>query len=258
VLRRRRVGAPGRGAVRHASDVAERPHPLAPLDAQELVDAHPAALVERQTELGRERVCRHTGRPDDGVREHVRPVGEHGDAGLHGVEPRVHVDLHATPRQQPGGVVAEPGRDLRQDLFRRVDEHPALRLAAQHGVVAKGVADEVGQLAQRLDPGVAGADEDEGELLQPAAGGRRGRGGLELAEDVVTEMDRVGERLEGDGVLGQTRNGQRADDRARREDEVLVADPEELVLRAHLHAAAPGVVSGRVPHEQLGVTAHLA
>ena len=52
----------------------------------------------------------------------------------------------------------------------RVDEHPALRRAAQLGVVAQRVPHEVGQLGERLDARVAGADEDERQLPLGAVG----------------------------------------------------------------------------------------
>ena len=85
------------------------------------------------------------------------------------------------------GVVAERRRDLGEDPRRRVDEHPAARRRAQARVVAQRVLDEVGQLRERLDPCVAGADEDERQVARAPprqvrrrplrAGGGRGCGG---------------------------------------------------------------------------------
>jgi hypothetical protein len=64
--------------------------------------------------------------------------------------------------------ISTPRRDLREDLRRRVDEHPALRRLAQVGIPPERVRDEVGELGERLHSRVAGADEDEAEVLSPA------------------------------------------------------------------------------------------
>ena len=63
------------------------------------------------------------------------------------------------------------------------------------GVVTERIAHEVGELRERLDPGIAGADEDEGQLTPPILLRRCGRGRFEPAQDVVAQVDRVGERL---------------------------------------------------------------
>src|SRR5438045_1354090 len=80
------------------------------------------------------------------------------------------------------------------------DEHPALPRLAERRVVAERVADEVGELGERLHARVARADEDERELTLAVRLVRRRRGGLEAAQDVVPEGDRVGERLEAERV----------------------------------------------------------
>src|SRR5205807_8506112 len=90
---------------------------------------------------------------------------------------------------------SQPRRNLGQDLGRRVDEHPPAWNAGQPRVEASCVLHEVGELRKRLDACVAGADEDEREVSPPLGlvGGRVRR--LELAEDVVSEVNGVGERL---------------------------------------------------------------
>ena len=80
------------------------------------------------------------------------------------LERRRDVDLDPAPRELPRRVVAQPRRDLGQDLRRRVDEHPALSRLAEARVVAHRVDHEVGELGERLDPRVAGADEDERQV----------------------------------------------------------------------------------------------
>ena len=105
---------------------------------------------------------------------------------------------------------ASLGEQLVQDAVARLDEHPALRRGSQARVEAERVADEIVELRERLDAGVARADEHEREMR------RSGRevGGLELGEHVVAKCDRVGEVVEAESVLGEPRNGQRARDRA--------------------------------------------
>ena len=107
------------------------------------------------------------------------------------------------------GVRAEPAGDLREDRLRGVDEDPPPGDVAHGRVVAHGVAHEVGQLGQGLDPRVARAHEHEREVaLGLGPDGALG-GQLELAEHVVAQVDRVGERLEAQAVLGQARDGRR-------------------------------------------------
>ena len=104
-----------------------------PAHAQELVDLDPPAVVERHAELAQERVRPHARRPDERPRRDLRAVAEHGLVRRHRVERRADVNLDAALHQLAGGIVAEPRRDLRQDLRGRVDEHPAARNAAQPG-----------------------------------------------------------------------------------------------------------------------------
>ena len=99
-------------------------------------------------------------------------------------------------------------RDLRQDLLRCVDEHPPLWGRAEQRVVAHRVAHEIGQLGERFDPRIAGADEDERQLAAPFRVGRRLGRGFQSPEDVVAEIDGVGERLEPEAVLAEPRDRQ--------------------------------------------------
>ncbi|MBA3718296.1 MAG: hypothetical protein H0W87_08735 [Actinobacteria bacterium] len=72
----------------------------------------------------------------------------------------------------------------------------------------------------------AQSDEDEGEV---ALGARRVElrvGRLELAQDVVAQVDRVGEVLEAEAVLGEPGDRERARNGAEGEHELLVGDIE--------------------------------
>jgi hypothetical protein len=126
----------------------------------------------------------------------------------------VHADVHAASHEQLRRVVNEPRWGLGEDLRRGVDQHPMLRHPAQHRVVAHGVAHEVGKLSECLHAGVAGADEDEGQLAAAMRVRRGGYRNLEPRQHVVSQVGRLGERLEAERVLGEAGNRQRADDRA--------------------------------------------
>ena len=71
------------------------------------------------------------------------------------------------------------------------------RAVAEARVVAQRVLHEIGELRERLDARVAGADEDEGQVRRSRGAGSSSRvGGLELAQHVVAQVDRVREVLE--------------------------------------------------------------
>jgi hypothetical protein len=145
----------------------------------------------------------HARRPDEGVRLEATTVGEDEAVLFDGLERRPDADVDPAPSELPGGVLAEPGRDLGKDRRGGVDEHPALPRCPEARVVAQRVAHEVGELGERLDARVACADEDEGEVALGARRVERRVGRLELAQDVVAQVDRVGEVLEAEAVLGE-------------------------------------------------------
>ena len=68
---------------------------------------------------------------------------------------------------------------------------------------------EIVELRQRLDPRVAGADEDETELVRCV---RMDHGSLELLQQAVTQPDRVGQVLEAHTVLLQPGDREEAGD----------------------------------------------
>ena len=173
-------------------------------------------------------------------------------------ERRADPDLDAALRQLVRGVVAEPRRDLRQDHRRRVDEHPAPRDVLQARVVAGRVVDEIGQLRERLDARVARADEDEGQPALPLRVVERRVGVLQLAEHVVAEVDRLGQRLEGEGVLGEARHRHRPRHRAERDHQLLPADRLCAGIGLDRRRRALQVDGGRAAEQQLRVRAHRA
>src|SRR5207237_22495 len=134
------------------------------------------------------------------------------------------VDLDPALGELLGCVAAEPARDLREDVRGGVDEHPALRPAAELRVVPDRVGYEIGELREGLDPRVAGPDEDEGQLPGRAVGIHRRS--FEAAQDVVAEVDRVREVLEAEAMLCQSGDREHAGNGTEREHEPLVLDVE--------------------------------
>ena len=253
VLARGRVG-PVALRVGDERAVAERPDMLVPAHAKHLVDLDAALLVERQRPLAQEGVRRDPGRPDERARRDPRSVAEDGVVGGDRLERRLDVDLHPALAELGRGVVAERRRDLGQDPRRRVDEHPAARRRAQARVVAERVLGEVGQLRERLDTRVAGADEDEGQPPRPLLVVERSVGQLELLEDVVAQIDRIGQRLEREPVLGQARDGKRPRHGAECDDEIAPAHRAAVDQRG----ASLEIEALRPPEQELGVGAHHA
>jgi hypothetical protein len=154
------------------------------------------------------------------------------------------------------GVVRELTRHLPEDAGARVDQDPALRQVAEGRVVVPGVLDELPHLGERLDTGVAGADEDEGEVAARVA--RIGLGEVELTDYVVAQVDGVGQVLEGHRVLCQPWDGQHPGDRAQGDHETSVGHLYVADLRLNRDRPS-GRVQRRDPTpEQLGVRTHLA
>ena len=84
----------------------------------------------------------------------------------------------------------------------------------------------------------------------------RGRRVLELAQHVVSEVDRVGQALEAEAVLGEAGHRQRARDGTERHHELLVADPVRSKLALSGHELLRLVEGGGTGEQELGVRAH--
>ena len=218
MLARGRVEASGRRRVRHGGDVAERPHAGVARHAQVLVDRHAPALVDRQPELGGERPRPHPGGPHDGGGGHGGAVGELDALGAHGRSPmpgaaRTRAARAGRWRTPPGGRRARAGCGRRASTSSQRRGTPQLR------VVAGRVAAQVLELGHRLDARVAAADEHEREPAPALGLVGSGRGQLELAEHVVSQVDRLGHALEPDRVLEQAGDRCGARHRAERDHE---------------------------------------
>jgi hypothetical protein len=172
------------------------------------------------------------------------------------LERRLHPDVDSTSGEQVRRVVAEACRDLSEDLRRGVDEDPVLLRGPELRVVPDRVGDEVGELRERLDTGVARSDEDERQLSPPVRLVGVGRGRLQAREHVVPEKDGVGQRLEAESMLGEARDRQGPGDGAERDDQVRVAHPEHALADADLDSLARDVVGARLAEQQLRMWTH--
>jgi hypothetical protein len=174
--------------------------------------------------------------------------------GLDRLQGRREPEVDPTPAELLGGVVAEAAGHLGENLRAGVDEHPALRHVAEPGIVAQRVVDELGELGERLDTRVAGADEHERQM---ALGVRRvGVRVIELAQDVVPEVDGVGDVLEREAVLGETGNREHARHRAERDDEPLVPELEAPELALDGDRARALVERGGAAADDVGMRTH--
>ena len=173
--------------------IADRPDRVHALDPQVLVDRDPAALVERHAEVLEDRLRRDAGGPDDGPGRQRLAAGEPGAIRADLLQRGLEADVDAAAAQLAQRVVGELGVDLRQHPVGRLDQDPAHPVQAGARVALHRVGGEVLELGQRLEAGVAAADEDVGEQLV-AAGRVLGRVGvLERLDHVVAQVDRVGE-----------------------------------------------------------------
>jgi hypothetical protein len=105
-------------------------------------------------------------------------------------------DLDASPPQDALGGLGQALVEFGQQARGGVEQQPADRLARQ----ARHLAGQAGglQLALGGDFGsrVAGADDDEGAAGLALGGIGGGRGQLKLADDVIAEVDGLGDAAE--------------------------------------------------------------
>src|SRR4029078_1754669 len=168
--------------VLHCSAVSECPDGVRLLNAQRVVDEDAAALIERDAELRKQEACPDACRPHERACRDPHPVREHGLAAVIRLECGSDMDLDASTLEPARRVLPELARDLREDLRRRADEHPALWCLAEPGVGAERLTRHVVQLGERLDSSVTRAHEHEAELGRIVG---MDRGALELQQDAV-------------------------------------------------------------------------
>ncbi len=112
------------------------------------------------------------------------------------------------------GEAGELGVQPGQQRVLGFDEHPA-EIARHDGRIASHrIPRQRFQLRQGFDAGIAAADERERQVVAPLLVVSETLGHVELMQHAIAEPDRIGQRLEANGVVGQTGNGQRGGDRA--------------------------------------------
>ena len=131
--------------------------------------------------------------------------------------------LDAALREGVHGVVPDVRLEHREDLRPGFDEHDPSRVRADVRVVlAEEAGVELSEGSGGLDARRAPADDDD--VQRPVVDQRRILvRGLPQAQDLVLEPDRVGERVQREGVLGGALDAEEVDLRAETEDEVVVA-----------------------------------
>ena len=234
MLARRRVELPRRLRVGHGCAVAERPDVRRALDAEGLVDDHPATVVERDVERRERRGSaahrrpRRACVPGCAYRRRAPPRARRTTG-----ERRLDMDLDRRVARARGACTrracaGSPGGSAE----RRRRAPSAARTPRSVGYERRMASlGEVVQLGERLDARVARADEDEAEVALRLARVEPGRGRLERAEEPVAQRDRVGDVLEPEPVLGEPGDGERPRHGAERDDEPLVADLERTAER---------------------------
>jgi hypothetical protein len=83
-------------------------------------------------------------------------------------------------------------------------------------------------------------------------------GELELTQDMVAEVDGVGEALEAERVLCEPRDGQRACDGSERDDHALISHFRRAELGLPVHRLRAAVVGSCSTEDELGISAHHA
>ena len=150
--------------------------------------------------------------------------------------------LTSTPRraQQAQGGLSELFAQLRHDLRRDVDQHPAQ--VARPQVREPAQRPQADQLQRRrgLGPGVSAADHHEGAPFDPLGLGAGRIGQFQLGQDVIAQVDRLGQHLHPAGVALQPGDVEGAGHIARGEHQQVVALDARLAGDG-AHHAGPGV-----------------
>ena len=199
--------------VVEADHVADDEHLGVAGEGEVGVDADAAGAVERGAGLVGQRLGQrrglHAGGPDlgDGVDALGAAVLElHLDAALVDVgHHRAEDHLDAELLQLGLGPLAELLAERRQDLRRGVEQdHARLARVDRPEVALERAVGELGDLAGHLDPGRAGADDDEGQVVVDVVASVGAElGHLEGSEDPAAELERVVDRLHAGRVLGE-------------------------------------------------------
>ncbi len=193
------------------------------------LDQQPAALQGEPGGLG-ERVGADADAPHQGAGVDELAVGEQHALGgglLHG---GAHPHVDTAFAQHLVGGAGEPFVQLGQDLLRHVEEQPARAHPGAQRVLLHQLIGEHLPLRGDLGAGVAGADHHECAARGAGLGIVGGGGQLDLAGDVVAQIEGLGQAPEAVRVLGDAGDGQQFVDAAGGEHQPVVAERALVAL----------------------------
>jgi hypothetical protein len=151
------------------------------------------------------------------------------------------VDLDAAPGELLRGVVAE-ARGISGRIFGAASTSTQRWRAVRSRGYQRSASLTRSASSASASTRVAGADEDEAEMGGVEAAVRLGVCSLQLAQDPVAKLDRVGEILEPDACSARPRHREGARNGADREHELVVANLEGAGVRCLHHRRLPLLV----------------
>jgi hypothetical protein len=234
-----------RGAVPAGVDVRGAGH------GHELINHQPPP-AGLQVQAGHQRVGANSDAPDEGMSGHLLAGGQLHPAAVQGSGDRL-AGAHLNPAtpQHPVSGPGQPRIEFGQQPRGGIEQHPADLLAAQAGHPPGQPGREQLTVGRDLGTGITGAGNHEGaaRLAFRLVGGHRGP--LALADNVVPQVDRLGDAAEPVRVIRHARNGQQLVHAARGQDEPVKAGLTGSAFRAGPgHDLSPDVdMSHRAEHE---------
>ena len=197
---------------------------------------------------------RHSG--DEGLGGDL--LAAHQDCRIAGgrLQARTESQLHAALAQQPLGESCQPLGELGQDARLRVQEDDADLRWVEAAVLPRHRAHEVVEFRHHLDARESAAGNHEGQQLAHQLRAIALDGGLlEGADDMTAaQRERVGQVLEGAGVLGETAHPAEIGHRAQGEHQVVERDLVRMGMkpRAGDHHLAREIDAEGLAHVNLG------
>ncbi|MEX2486482.1 MAG: hypothetical protein WD377_02570, partial [Nitriliruptoraceae bacterium] len=148
---------------------------------------------------------------------------------MHDRHRSVEIDVDAAFAERGERVVGRSATKRAEQPVGGLDEDDAHVVDVEARVVApQHVIDEFGERSGKLDTRRTSAGDDERQVAVSTPI-RPGRGDLEAAQYVVPQRERLGQRLETEGVLGDAGDAEIARHRAGGHHQVVVGHPGAVV-----------------------------
>jgi hypothetical protein len=209
------------------------------------VPVHQQPAVDRgEAEGGGQRVGPHPDTPDQRAGGHELAVRKPDPLGGGRLDRGLQADLDPPLAQDPVGGGRQAAVQLGQHPRRQVQQQPAEPLAVKVGALAGDGPGQQLAVGGDLGAGVAGPDDHEGAARRPLFGVVAAGGQLQLAHQVVTQPQRLGEAAEAVGVLGDPGDRQQPVDAAGGQQQPVVGHRVALALRVDQADRAPVQVDG--------------